>query len=188
MVDRAVRFPCLTFRRASLPRSLWRHEPLVADALNLRVVASYNSLMPSRHSYRRRVAFAETDMAGIVHFANFYRYMEEAEHAFFRSLGRSIAERQPDGTTISWPRVSASCSYKAPAFYDDELDIRVLVDRIGVKSLTMRYDFYRGDLLLARGTMKIVCCRIRPDQPMESLPIPTELAANLQEDPEARSG
>ena len=35
----------------------------------------------------RRVEFSDTDMAGIVHFANFYRYMEQAEHDFFRSLG-----------------------------------------------------------------------------------------------------
>ena len=35
----------------------------------------------------RRIEFAETDMAGIVHFANFFRMMEATEHAFFRSLG-----------------------------------------------------------------------------------------------------
>ncbi len=67
-------------------------------------------------------------MAGIVHFANFYRYMEEAEHAFFRSLGRSISEPQPDGSTIGWPRVSATCSFKAPVYYDDEIEIRLLVE------------------------------------------------------------
>ena len=38
-------------------------------------------------AYKRRVEFAETDMAGQVHFSNFFRYMEAAEHAFFRSLG-----------------------------------------------------------------------------------------------------
>ncbi|MGY8650976.1 MAG: acyl-CoA thioesterase, partial [Verrucomicrobiia bacterium] len=50
----------------------------------------------------RRVEFSETDAAGIVHFANFYRYMEYAEHAFFRSLGRSIVDLDLD---IGWPRV-----------------------------------------------------------------------------------
>jgi len=34
----------------------------------------------------RRVEFNETDAAGIVHFSNFFRYMESVEHAFFRSL------------------------------------------------------------------------------------------------------
>lgn len=141
--------------------------------------------MPSRFTYSRRVAFAETDMAGIVHFANFYRYMEEAEHAFFRSVGRSVSEHQPDGTFVGWPRVSANCSFKAPAHYDDVLDIQMIIERIGVKSLTVRYDFYRGETLLARGTMKIVCCIFRPGGPMESIPIPPEFAVHLEEDQEA---
>ncbi|HEX6985338.1 MAG TPA: thioesterase family protein, partial [Planctomycetaceae bacterium] len=142
--------------------------------------------MPSRFTFTRRVAFAETDMAGIVHFANFYRYMEEAEHAFFRSVGRSISEKQPNGTIIGWPRVSAACSFKAPAYYEDLIEIRVVVERVGVKSLTMRYDFFRDDTLLAKGMMKIVCCVFRPGGPMESIPIPPEFAAVIEEDAEAR--
>ncbi|MBA3312316.1 MAG: acyl-CoA thioesterase [Planctomycetota bacterium] len=140
--------------------------------------------MPSRFTYTRRVAFAETDMAGIVHFANFYRYMEEAEHAFFRSVGRSVSEHQPDGTIVGWPRVSASCSFKSPAFYDDVLDIQLIIERIGVKSLTVRYDFMRDETLLARGVMKVVCCVFQPGGPMESIEIPTEFAAVLEEDGE----
>lgn len=134
----------------------------------------------------RRVAFAETDMAGIVHFANFYRYMEEAEHAFFRSLGRSVNERQPDGSIFGWPRVSAACSFKAPAFYEDVLEIRTFVERIGVKSLTMRYEFFRGEAPIAKGTMKIVCCVFRPGEPMTSIPIPPAFADVLEEDPSGR--
>ena len=138
--------------------------------------------MPSRFTLSRRVAFAETDAAGIVHFANFYRYMEEAEHAFFRSLGRSIMETQPDGSIVGWPRVSCQCNYKAPAFFDDVLEVRVAVDRIGVKSLTLRHDFYRGDTLLARGVMKIVPCLFRAGEGMVSVPIPPEFTAVLEED------
>ena len=35
----------------------------------------------------RRVEFGDTDMAGIMHFANFFRFMERTEHAFLRTLG-----------------------------------------------------------------------------------------------------
>ncbi len=45
-----------------------------------------------------RVEFSDTDMAGIVHFTNFYRWMEYAEHAWFRSLGLKIIEKQQDGS------------------------------------------------------------------------------------------
>ena len=44
----------------------------------------------SNFVYRRRILFHETDLAGIVHFSNFFKYMEEAEHAFVRSIGLSI--------------------------------------------------------------------------------------------------
>jgi acyl-CoA thioester hydrolase len=43
--------------------------------------------MAFEYKVRRRVEFSETDMAGIVHYSNFFRYMEAAEHEFFRSLG-----------------------------------------------------------------------------------------------------
>ena len=42
---------------------------------------------------KRRVEFADTDMAGIIHFTSLFRYMEETEHAFFRSLAWSIIGR-----------------------------------------------------------------------------------------------
>jgi acyl-CoA thioester hydrolase len=125
--------------------------------------------MPSTFTTTRRVEFAETDMAGIVHFANFYRYMEQAEHEFFRSLGLSIMQRQDDGSIIGWPRVSGSCHFEAPAFYDDVLEIRIIVERKGVRSLTMRYEFWKGETRIARGQMKTVCCLFRPGEPMRSI-------------------
>ena len=63
--------------------------------------------MPYEFKLTRRVEFAETDMAGIVHFSNFFRMMEATEHAFFRSLGLTIHGHE-HGTTTGWPRVSAS--------------------------------------------------------------------------------
>ena len=139
--------------------------------------------MASRHTYIRRVAFAETDMAGIVHFANFFRYMEEAEHAFFRSVGHRISEAQPDGSVIGWPRVSATCSYQAPALYEDELTVEAIVERIGPKSLTFRYEFFRDRTPLATGSMKIVCCRFRPGEPIEPIAIPRPFADVIDEEP-----
>ena len=46
--------------------------------------------MAAEFSISRRVQFAETDMAGVVHFSNYFRWMEEVEHAFFRAVGLSV--------------------------------------------------------------------------------------------------
>ncbi len=131
----------------------------------------------------RRVEFADTDMAGIIHFANYYRYMEEAEHAFYRSLGLSIMQSQPDGSVIGWPRVSASCSFEAPAYFEDALEVRLNVVRKGIKSLNYEIEFWRGETRLAHGRLKTVCCVCRCGEPLESIAIPGEYADKILELP-----
>ncbi|MBW3539530.1 MAG: acyl-CoA thioesterase [Planctomycetes bacterium] len=128
----------------------------------------------------RRVEFCDTDMAGIAHFANFYRYMEQAEHELRRSLGMDIYERRPDGTVLSWPRVSASCSFHAPARHDDVLEIEVAVAKLGEKSVTFSFHIRRGETAVATGEMKSVCCVIRPGQPLESIDIPESIRGKLE--------
>ena len=67
------------------------------------------------HEYRmtRRVEFADTDTAGVAHFSAFFRYVEETEHAFYRSLGCSAYVWAPDQVE-GMPRVSARCDYRHP--------------------------------------------------------------------------
>lgn len=130
--------------------------------------------MTAQFVTQRRVEFSHTDMAGIMHFSNYYFYMEEAEHEFFRSLGLSIMKKQSDDVVIGWPRVSANCTFEAPARFEDVLDVHVNVERKGVKSLTIRYEFFRGETRVAHGRMKTACCLCRHDAPLESIPIPPE--------------
>ncbi len=79
----------------------------------------------SEHVYHRRVQFPETDAAGIVHFTNFFKYVEEAEHSMWRAAGLSIAtERDRE---IGWPRVAASFEYRKPLKFEDEFDVHLRV-------------------------------------------------------------
>jgi len=126
----------------------------------------------------RRVEFVDTDMAGIVHFTNFFRYMEQAEAEFFRSQGHSLALTK-NGSGVGWPRVAASASFKAPAFHNDVLQIRIYVRRRGFKSLTLQFEFRRSETLVATGQIKTAYCRFRPDLPIESLEIPAEFDSLL---------
>lgn len=131
----------------------------------------------------RRVEFVETDMAGIVHFSSFYIWMEQIEHEFFRSQGLSIVRHLEDGSTIGWPRVSAQCRFESPARYEDILTVRLTVQRIGVKSLTFDVVFRNGERVIARGSMKTVCCIVRPGHGLESIEIPPEYRARFEEHP-----
>jgi acyl-CoA thioester hydrolase len=127
----------------------------------------------------RRVEFCDTDMAGIVHFANYYRYMEQAEHDLFRAYGLKISDKLPDGARCGWPRVSATCSFTAPAFYDDLLEIHVLITQRTARALTTSYQFRRDGQLLAEGEMKTVFCIFPPGQRMQSATMPDDIAAKL---------
>jgi len=129
----------------------------------------------------RRVEFFDTDAAGIIHFSSYYRYMEEAEHAWFRSLGLSVMNPQPDGTVIGWPRVSANCTFEAPVRFEDMLEIRLSVERKGVKSLTVRYEFFHGGHRVAHGRMKTACCLCRHNAPLVSIPLPPEYDSVIHE-------
>jgi YbgC/YbaW family acyl-CoA thioester hydrolase len=129
---------------------------------------------------RRRVEFCDTDMAGMMHFANYLRFMESAECEFWRSIGLSVAW-QTGGERLGFPRVSASCDYARPARFEDVLDIMVTVKAIGTKSVTFGFEFARSGEVLARGTISAVCCRAtRPGQALESIPIPDDIRAKLE--------
>lgn len=127
---------------------------------------------------KRRVQFAETDMAGIVHFANYFRYMEEVEHAFFRSVGLSVSMKQADAE-IGWPRVAATCEYFGPVRFEDELDLILRVLKVGEKSLTYEVEFQLAGRRVARGETTSVCCVVSPGGGLKAAPIPAEIRRKL---------
>jgi acyl-CoA thioester hydrolase len=115
--------------------------------------------MPAEFSITRIVQFSETDMAGILHFANYYRMMEEVEHAFWRSVGQSVMTRT-EGTEIGWPRVKTACEYFAPAHFEDELKLSLKVIKVGRSSVSYEIEFRRGEERLALGHATAACCSI----------------------------
>src|SRR5260370_29029082 len=131
---------------------------------------------------RRRIEFADTDMAGIVHFANFFRFMESAEVEFLRSKGLSVSLPW-EGQKIGFPRVSASCDYLRPARFEDVLDVVVRLQSIGRKSVTYAFEFSKGADAIARGQVTSVCCRGIGDHQIESIEIPASLRAILEQTP-----
>lgn len=127
---------------------------------------------------RRMVQFAETDMAGVMHFSNYFRLMEEVEHAWWRSLGLSVY--MADGPhKVSWPRVAVKCEYASPARFEDMLDLSVRVVAVGAKSLRMEFAFVRDGTAIARGEMTTVCCAMR-DGRFRAVAIPEEIRATVQ--------
>jgi len=135
--------------------------------------------VPTPFHTTRLVEFADTDMAGIMHFASFFRYMEGAEHELLRSLGLSVYS-EIGGVPITFPRVAASCEFHSPARCEDVLEIDVTVDRVGTKSVTYGFKFTHKGGDVATGKMTSVCCRVPHGGEPVSIVIPDEVAAKLR--------
>ena len=131
----------------------------------------------SEHRLHRRVNFYELDPAGIVHVSWFFRYMEEAEHAMWRSAGVSIAPQDAGG---AFPRVAATFDYHRPLRFEDEFDVTIRIAAIAEK--TIRYDCVvtRGDTRIATGSMTVACVTRQADGTMKAVPIPPEIAARFE--------
>jgi YbgC/YbaW family acyl-CoA thioester hydrolase len=134
--------------------------------------------MLAEFKINRRVSFAETDVAGVMHFSNYYRWMEEVEHAFLRSLGISVIHER-DGLVYSWPRVMTSCEYLAPARFEDEIELHFQLTDLSEKSMTYEVAFMHEGRRIARGRTKAVCCTMA-DGAFKSVTVPDWLRALLQ--------
>ncbi len=102
--------------------------------------------MSSRYFHRCRVCFADTDLAGIAHFSNFFRWMEEAEHAFYRSLGLSVHPLQQGAsdTSTGWPRLKASAEYRQPLRFEEEFEVELLVAEMRTKAIRYQFRFWKN--------------------------------------------
>ncbi len=140
--------------------------------------------MPSTFSLIRSVEFSETDMAGIMHYSNFFRFMEAAEHAFFRSIGFSVAAR-PGAPKVGWPRVHASCDYHRPLRFEDRVEVRLRVVEKKSKALTYEFQFMKlvdgvPTEEVAKGRLTVVCVEHQPDGTMRASAIPPAISEQIE--------
>lgn len=133
--------------------------------------------MPKEFTTTRRVQFAETDAAGVLYFGNYYRIMEEVEHAFWRSVGVSLAHQGKEGAT-TWPRVATSCEYFAPVRFEDEIELAFRLTHVGQRSLSFEVEFRHGRSLIALGRTTAVCCSLA-EGAFQPIAIPEEVRAKI---------
>lgn len=130
----------------------------------------------------RRVEFSDTDLAGIVHFSNFFRYMETVEHGFWRALGTSVVMTQYD-PPLGLPRVHASCDYRRPLRFEDVFEMHLRVTEKKPRSITFQIQFRRLDPSpaedVAVGRLAVVCVARDAAGVMQAVPFPSEIAERI---------
>jgi YbgC/YbaW family acyl-CoA thioester hydrolase len=125
--------------------------------------------------YARQVQFADTDLAGVVHFTWIAKYMEEAEHALWRAAGLSIAVA---GSPLRYPRVSVAIDFKAPLYFEDTVEDHVTVAAMSTRTITYAHTLTRGAKVVATGTMTAVCVH-QDGSGLRAVELPDEVRAKL---------
>jgi YbgC/YbaW family acyl-CoA thioester hydrolase len=102
-----------------------------------------------QHVERLRVAWADTDAGGRIHFAAALRYAEIAETGLRRSLG--LLEDWGD-----YPRRRVEAEYHRALRFDDQVDVRIRPERVGTTSIAWAWDIVRGDEMCVEGRHVVV--------------------------------
>jgi acyl-CoA thioester hydrolase len=105
--------------------------------------------------------------------------MESCEVAFYRSLDLPLISFVP-GKTIGWPRVDVSCQYFAPLRFNDSVDVRLFVKKLGKRSVTYIFQFRKEGKLMAQGEMSAVCVTSDAKGEMVAQLLPENVVARLQ--------
>lgn len=95
------------------------------------------------HRFTCRVYYEDTDLAGIVYYANYLRFIERARTEWVRGLGiDQVRLKEDDGIVFAVSRIEAD--YLHPAKFDDELTIATTVESLTGARLVVRQEVSRG--------------------------------------------
>lgn len=110
----------------------------------------------SHFSLPIRVYIEDTDAGGIVFYANYLRFMERARTEWLRACGMELDYWQDQERRLFVVR-SVQIDYLAPARFNDQLTVTAGLKSMRSASVVCEQDVMRGDTLLTRATVGLVC-------------------------------
>ena len=102
-----------------------------------------------------RVRYAETDRMGLLHHANYLVYFEQGRTELLRAQGFSYRDIEDQGFYLVLTKVQVR--YRKPAYYDDVLVLRTIVQRTTLVKIEHRYELLREGVLVAEGETTLGC-------------------------------
>ena len=105
------------------------------------------------HTERLRVRWVDTDASGRIHYTAAFRYFETAEWELMRAAGFPLSDHRK---TAGCPRVHVAATFSAPLYVDDQIDVKVRVEKIGNTSLTFAGEIFRAGECCVSGSITIV--------------------------------
>ena len=109
-------------------------------------------------------------------------YMEEAEHEFMRTRGLSVVMHDDKGA-FGFPKMSAKCDFSRPVRQEQVLDIELTVNSDDGKTIAYDCQFHCEGQPVAKGQLRVACCRFPQDGLPYPIPIPDDVCAALEKVP-----
>jgi acyl-CoA thioester hydrolase len=119
------------------------------------------------HTHHMRVAYGDCDPSGVVFNPNYLAFYDVALTEFWREHGGGYAGMVEEGVDVQV--VEATLRYKAPARFDDEIDVTIEVTRLGTTSMLTRGAIRRDGTLLVELDLAYVFVDARA---LTKVPIP----------------
>lgn len=108
------------------------------------------------HTHPVRVYYEDTDLAGIVYYANYLKFIERGRSEWVRRRGvDQVALKAEQGIVFAVRKVDAD--YLKPARFDDLLEVRTELVALGGARIDLRQEVWRGDALLFTAAVTLVC-------------------------------
>ena len=130
--------------------------------------------MGRRHTHRLRVRYGECDPQGVVFNAQYFAYFDVVLTELWREAAGGYAAMMEDG--IDLQVVEATARYKAPARFDDELDLTIEVTHLGTTSMVTGITIDRDGTRIAEGELAHVFVDA---ETLTKIPIPDRLRTAL---------
>lgn len=107
------------------------------------------------HRFDLRIYYEDTDLAGIVYYANYLKFIERARTEYVRSVGiDQAALKAAKGIVFAVRRVEAD--YLSPARFDDELRVETSVQKVTAARIILRQSVVRGETVLFDAIVTLV--------------------------------
>jgi acyl-CoA thioester hydrolase len=127
------------------------------------------------HTHRIRVRYGECDPQGVVFNAHYFAYFDIALTELWREVAGSYTAMMEQGVDLQV--VEATARYKAPARFDDEIDVTIEVARLGTTSMVTSLAIHRDGTLLVEGELAHVFV---DGGTLTKIPIPDGIRAALE--------
>jgi len=116
------------------------------------------------HTTKLRVRYGETDQMGYMYYGNYAEFYEVGRVEMLRSLGMTYSDMEASG--IKMPVLELHCKYLKPALYDEEISIRVIMDKMPGVKIHFRYELYNeNNELINTGETLLVFIKMGANRP-----------------------